>query len=246
MKTFLSEQFSHYVREGNSGLTNKDFRIFLHHLQIRLTWESTSKIFKIIDMDNDGFLEWEDFSRIIFPEGKKKNHHSNRSRGGRALAPGSPVRRGRDSSLLASGSRSRSGSGAPTQSRASGAPQSGGGRQAFSFSFVDVKLDKSATACNDVRANDEEGENKGHEQGEATHNFDIAIGDDGSSDGSSDGYMYAGGGRPKKEEGESVGHVANKETTKTLRPVSLPRQASHLDTISEEVPKAPKNPDIDI
>lgn len=65
---FLFEQFHLFKKEAAAGVTEKDFRLFLHSLQIFLTHTSVARIFAVIDFDRDGRVAWKDLSDIVFPE----------------------------------------------------------------------------------------------------------------------------------------------------------------------------------
>ena len=65
---FLCEVFGHYVPEFRHGVCPKQFTLFLHGIQIHLSKKSIKRIFKVIDFDQSGYISWNEFSRIVFPE----------------------------------------------------------------------------------------------------------------------------------------------------------------------------------
>ena len=65
---FLNEVFSHYVPESKSGVSPKQFTLFLHGIQIHISIKSVKRIFSVIDFDQSGYITWDELSSIIFPE----------------------------------------------------------------------------------------------------------------------------------------------------------------------------------
>ena len=65
---FLNEVFGHYVPESRSGVSPKQFTLFLHGIQIHLSKDSVKRIFHVIDFDQSGYITWDELSSIIFPE----------------------------------------------------------------------------------------------------------------------------------------------------------------------------------
>ena len=65
---FLNEVFSHYVPESKSGVSSKQFTLFLHGIQIHISIKSVKRIFSVIDFDQSGYITWDELSSIIFPE----------------------------------------------------------------------------------------------------------------------------------------------------------------------------------
>ncbi|KAJ1396111.1 hypothetical protein B484DRAFT_472379 [Ochromonadaceae sp. CCMP2298] len=64
---FLREQFNIF-KKGDRGICEKELRLFLRSLQIFLTDQSFSRIFRVIDFDRDGRILWGDLEAIVFPE----------------------------------------------------------------------------------------------------------------------------------------------------------------------------------
>lgn len=70
--SYLRTHFDQFVAENRKGLTESDFRLFLHSLHVFLTDLSVHRIFGVIDFDRDGILTWENISPIVFPDLQKK------------------------------------------------------------------------------------------------------------------------------------------------------------------------------
>ena len=71
---FVKKKFEYFCgrNDARKRVDTKRFLEFLHSLKLFLTDESVSKIFSIIDFDNDGWISWNDLHPILFPELQKR------------------------------------------------------------------------------------------------------------------------------------------------------------------------------
>ena len=70
---FVRKKFHQSSKNDSQHRANeKSFQDFLHSLKLYFTSSSVSKIFGIIDFDNDGWVSWSDLRPILFPELQQK------------------------------------------------------------------------------------------------------------------------------------------------------------------------------
>ena len=78
---YIQDQFELYIPEDsiNNSMNIQEFTLFLHSISIFLTDTTVLRIFKVIDINRDNYIDFDNLFPIIFPELMKKQVKIKRS-----------------------------------------------------------------------------------------------------------------------------------------------------------------------